>query len=252
MRGMTRTGSNHWSRAHQALRRAPRERGAAGPVGMIAVFLATAVVITLIMLFATGVAQRSILPRLKNRSSEAVPTVPVAPSTAAGNAQQSAPDGEHLSPDQIAAASDSLRALRQQVRLEQLRLQEQVDRLAEVTEEIESAREAANREADERVADLSKVLSSMKPQAAARIMVNLDDETFKRVLDQLNVRQAAKALAYIDPVRVARITEEAAQSAAESASVSSAQTGVQTGAQAGAQPAAPVAAGDGAQGPEER
>mgnify|MGYP006281948247 CR=1 FL=1 len=252
MRGMTRTGSNHWSRAHQALRRAPRERGAAGPVGMIAVFLATAVVITLIMLFATGVAQRSILPRLKNRSSEAVPAVPVAPATATGHVQQSAPDGEHLSPDQIAAASDSLRALRQQVRLEQLRLQEQVDRLAEVTEEIESAREAANREADERVADLSKVLSSMKPQAAARIMVNLDDETFKRVLDQLNVRQAAKALAYIDPVRVARITEEAAQSAAESASVSSAQTGVQTGAQAGAQPAAPAAAGDGAQGPEER
>lgn len=216
MRTSTQSRMSRWSRAAQAQRRAPRERGAAGPVGMLVVFLASAVVITLIMLFATGVAQRSILPRLKNRSSEAVPVTPAASEGATGGAGESAA-GDLASPQQIAAASDSLRALRQQVRLEQLRLQEQVARLAEATDEIESAREAANQEADERVADLSKVISSMKPQAAARIMVNLDDDTFKRVLDELNVRQAAKVLAYIDPVRVARITEDAAQSAADAA-----------------------------------
>ena len=96
-------------------------------------------------------------------------------------------------------------------------MQEQVERLAAATDDIESARGVADRDAEERIAGLAKVYSSMKPQAAARVMVNLDDDTFKRVLDKLSVRQAAKVLAYVDPVRVARITQEAAVSASDRA-----------------------------------
>jgi len=193
------------------LRQAPRERGAAGPLGMLAVFLASTIVITIVMLFATGVAQRGILPRLQNRSSEALSVAPPSVLQAGQAAGDPAPT------DRGPAAADSLRALLQQVRLEEQRMQEQVERLAAATDDIESARGVADRDAEERIAGLAKVYSSMKPQAAARVMVNLDDDTFKRVLDKLSVRQAAKVLAYVDPVRVARITQEAAASASDRA-----------------------------------
>ena len=212
MRTQSRPGiRQRWMSAWDATWRAPRQRGAAGPLGLVAVFIACAVVLTIIMLFATGVAQRGILPRLRNRAATAV-SVEEAPATAAGaRAGASATFEVGSAP----AAIDSLRALKQQVRIEQQRLQERIDRMSEATSQMKEARGIADEDAQKRTADLAKIYSSMKPQSAAMVMVNLDDVTFQKVLAKLNTRQAAKILSFVDPVRVARLTEEQTTPASE-------------------------------------
>jgi len=178
---------------------------------LVAVFVACAVVLTVIMLFATGVAQRGILPRLRNRAATAV-TVEDAPAKA--DAVQAGEDAT-LEVGSAPAAIDSLRALKQQVRIEQQRLQERIDLMAEATTQMTEARDVAEADAEKATADLAKIYSSMKPQSAAMVMVNLDDVTFQKVLAKLNTRQAAKILAYVDPMRVARLTKEQTTPASE-------------------------------------
>ncbi len=183
------------------------ERGAAGLFGMVAVFAAAAVVITVIMLFVTGVAQRGILPRLKGRAERAIPP----------SVEVQALESEiGVGPEGVGTALDSLRALKQQIRVGSQMLDARITDLQQETARLESERTFADRDAEARIAKLAKVYSGMKPEAAARIMIYLDDDTFTKVLNKLNQRQAGKILAYIDPVRVARLTRDAARSTADS------------------------------------
>ncbi len=200
------------------------ERGAAGPLGLVAVFLATAIVLTVAMLFVTGVAQRGILPRVRAKAFRAVPETPEATAPALAAGDRSAPGGEsdrdaHASgqpqPDLTPAQLDSLKALKAQIQTSRVSLD---DRIAEAQQEarrLVEERSQADEEAEQRIKALAKVYSSMKPEAAARVMAHLDDDTFARVLDKVDRRQAAKILTYIDPARVARLTQEAATSLAE-------------------------------------
>jgi flagellar motility protein MotE (MotC chaperone) len=151
------------------------QKGAASIFGLLAIFAATAVVITVVMLLVTGVAQRAILPRLKQRAQQAVPP------------------------------------LRSQVRLEQTALAEQASELEDVIAEWKRLRSVDDTEAAKRIAAMAKLYSNMKPEAAARVLVRLDDETFAKVLAKIDKRQAGKILSLIDPERVARLTERAAQ-----------------------------------------
>jgi flagellar motility protein MotE (MotC chaperone) len=225
------------------LRGAPRgragERGAAGPLGLLAVFVATAIVLTVVLLFVTGVAQQGILPRIRARAlrvaqpevadstaSQAAETAghaaadhPAAagagapsehaPAVGSGAVGEGAPGaGAGLAGDQ--AGADSLRTLREQIRVGRQALDERIAAVQEESALAAQQRAQADEESERRLRTLAKVYSSMKPEAAARVMASLDDTTFARVLQKLDKRQAAKVLALIDPERVARLTQEAA------------------------------------------
>ena len=182
------------------------QRGTANVLGLLAVLAATAVVITVVMLLVTGVAQRSILPRLKSRAEQAVPeATEVSPTIQEVVARTSV--GEPVA----TSAADSLRALRSQLRLEQDRLAERESELQQAISEWRLLREADEGDVATRIAALAKIYSSMKPEAAARVLVRLDDETFERVLAKIDKRQAGKILSLIDPERVARLTRRASR-----------------------------------------
>lgn len=217
------------------------ERGAAGPLGLLAVFVATAMVLTVILLFVTGVAQQGILPRIRARAlrvtqpeaadstaSQAKAATEHAAAGAQGAADGGAP-GEHLQAtgqgasgpigrDSLAGAgqasdlaeADSLRSLRDHIRVSRQALDERVAAVQQQAALAAQQRAQTDEASERRLRTLAKVYSSMKPEAAARVMASLDDTTFARVLQKLDRRQAAKILALIDPERVARLTQEAA------------------------------------------
>ncbi len=186
-----------------------RESGQASALGMLAIFAAAAFLITLIMLFATGVAQRSLLPRLRGKARRAIPEQQ-APPAVGTEAASTTPESFKVQVSEVFVA-DSLRALRRQIQTEKAELDRKIAELRALRDEIRSERHRAEAVANERVAQLAKIFSGMKPQGAARIMAMLDDETFTKVLGQLNKKQAAKVLQYIDPARVARLTQDAAR-----------------------------------------
>lgn len=193
------------------------ERGAAGPLGLLAVFVATAIVLTLVMLFVSGIAQRALIPRIRARAFRAAPPVaetikPVAPETPiVETPAEMVAEGV----DSSTAGLDSLRALEHQIRMGRESLDQRIERQQAEAQRLINQRVGADADARRRITNLAKIYSSMKPEAAARVMAQLDDETFVLVLQKLNQRQAAKILVFIDPTRVARLTEEAATSIAE-------------------------------------
>jgi len=182
------------------------QRGTTSILGLLAVFAATAIVLTGVMLFATGVAQRTLIPRLKQRAAGAVPPAPRTPEVETAAAAPSPQVSAHGVP------IDSLRVLRAQLGVEQERLAAQSAALRELLDQWAAAQAAAADETSERIAGLAKVYSTMKPEAAARVMVRLEDEVFEQVFRQLDKRQAGKILAFIDPERVARMTQRVASS----------------------------------------
>jgi flagellar motility protein MotE (MotC chaperone) len=211
------------------------ERGAAGPLGLLAVFVATAMVLTVVLLFVTGVAQQGILPRVRARALRALNPVPADSTAAQTQGQESAtqeastsaePQSAEAAPEAGGAPAggaapalsqaqlDSLRTLNDQIRVGRESLEDRISTVHQEAVRLEQERSAADEEADRRLKTLAKVYSSMKPEAAARVMASLDDTTFARVLSQLDRRQAAKVLALLDPERVARLTQEAATSVA--------------------------------------
>jgi flagellar motility protein MotE (MotC chaperone) len=181
------------------------QRGASSILGLLAIFAATAVLLTVVMLFATGVAQRTLIPRLQQRAESAVPPVPAPTAEAEPLAGAAETPAEPAAP-----AVDSLRILRSQLRLEEERLELQAAAVRDLLDEWTAQREALDAESAQRVAEMAKVYSGMKPAAAAAVLVRLDDEVFEQVLAQLDKRQAGKILAQIDPARVARLTQRMA------------------------------------------
>ncbi|MFH1144396.1 MAG: hypothetical protein V1774_07640 [Candidatus Eisenbacteria bacterium] len=184
------------------------QHGSTSLWGLLATFAATAVVITIGMLFVTGVAQRTILPRLKQRAANAVPVavVPAADSSALLVA------GSPAAPAAAPGAIDSLRALREQMQLEQEQMEQTEADLRSTISAWESQRQEADTQADGRLRDLAKIYGNMKPEAAARVMARLDDHTFERVFARIEKRQAAKILSLLDPERAAQLARRAANS----------------------------------------
>ena len=183
------------------------ERGAANFFGMLAIFCATALLIAVLMLFVTGVAQRSIIPRLKARSQRAVPELVSAPEVVSKEVD--------ISALATSAQLDSLRALKQQVRIEQEALEQRITNIQIEAADLMSKRQGADEETSAKITKMAKIYSGMKPQAAAGVMSYLDDVTFMRVFTKIKPAQASKIMSYSDPVRMARLTKEAATSVAE-------------------------------------
>jgi flagellar motility protein MotE (MotC chaperone) len=185
------------------------QRGSVSIFGLLAVFAATSVLLTAVILFATGIAQNAIIPRLKARAEEA-------PQPAASEAAEPEARGEAAVPVLGGGMeADSLRAVRMQVKLEQEQLAARTAELQAAMAEWKAKQQTLDAEAAKRVAALAKVYSSMKPEAAARVLMRLDDATFEQVLAKLDKRQAGKILALIDPERMARLTQQAAQTPVE-------------------------------------
>jgi flagellar motility protein MotE (MotC chaperone) len=185
------------------------ERGAAGILGILAVFMATAVLMLFVMLFVTGVAQRQILPRMQLRAEQAAPPLPSGDS--ADTTRIEASPGV-AKPAWSPATIDSLRALKQQIRIQKQALDARITEMNTAAERLERERTLADDERDAEISEMAKVYANMKPLAAAQVMAHLDDKTFKLVFDKLNKRQAAKIMAFIDPARIARLTKQASVS----------------------------------------
>ena len=73
-------------------------------------------------------------------------------------------------------------------------------------EEIEAQQKAAEAAERKRVSKLARLYNEMKPEAAADIMVDLDDEIAIAVLQKMDEAQAAKILAALEPGQSARLT----------------------------------------------
>lgn len=203
------------------------ERGEAGALGVLVVFLASAVVLTGVMLFVTGVAQKGILPRVKARALRGIPEQTGPEAAVAGVQPETtsvqvmpipAEPGEVVEVEWSAGQLDSLRALKQQIRVGQEAMDARIAEIRREAARLEEERTIADKAAARRISNLAKIYSSMKPEAAARIMVHLDDETFTLVFNKINSRQAAKIFVFVDPARIARLTRMAATSATEQGS----------------------------------
>ena len=73
-------------------------------------------------------------------------------------------------------------------------------------EEIEKQQKEEEAAERKRVSKLARLYNEMKPEAAADIMVDLDDEIAVAVLQKMDESQAAKVLAALDPGQSARLT----------------------------------------------
>ena len=66
---------------------------------------------------------------------------------------------------------------------------------------------SAQNEEQKRVSKLARLYNEMKPDAAAKIMADLDDEIAVAVLQKMDIGQAAKVMASFDPEQSARLTK---------------------------------------------
>lgn len=177
------------------------QRGSASIVGLLVVFAATSMLLTVVILFATGIAQETILPRLRARAASAAPVLP---------APVEAPAAEAAAQTGGSAQADSLRALRAQLRIEQEELAARTAALEQRISDWQALQEEQDASDAQRIAGMARIYSSMKPEAAARVLVRLDDATFEQVVAKLDKRAAGKILALIDPDRVARLVHSSA------------------------------------------
>lgn len=125
-------------------------------------------------------------------------------------------------------AREEERLARERQELEKLK-KEVAGRIAElkkvqaVLEEL-VATEKGQRQA--RILKLVKVLSNMRPDAAAKVITKLDDQMSVEIFSRMGARQAGKVMAALDPRKAARISvlltrqqeaDKAAKVAAEAA-----------------------------------
>jgi len=59
----------------------------------------------------------------------------------------------------------------------------------------------------DRVIKLSRVYEAMRPEDAAAIVAQLDDQTVRVILDNMNERQAARLMGALPPDRAVEIAE---------------------------------------------
>ena len=74
-------------------------------------------------------------------------------------------------------------------------------------EEIEKQMKEREAQEKKRVSKLARVYNEMKPQQAAEVMKDLDDDLSVAILQKMDESQAAKTLAAMDADQSARLTK---------------------------------------------
>lgn len=89
---------------------------------------------------------------------------------------------------------------------EKTKLLASIEQLTGEVTALKGAKESASKTTDN-TKELAQYYREMKPEAAVKIMNNLDDNTIVAILPYLEKEQAAKILALMDSVRAASITQ---------------------------------------------
>jgi hypothetical protein len=174
------------------------QRGSGNLFGFLIVLLASSATVFVGMMFATGVAQRGVLPRMRNVMKKPPPPAEM-------------PAAKPPAPPSVvwrAAEAGSLSVVRQRLEEEARRLEEEMARLRAALEaraaEIRKVREETDPE--KRIQQMAKIYAGMKPADAARVLMGLDDAEAELLLTRLPARQASRILGNLDPRRAARLT----------------------------------------------
>jgi flagellar motility protein MotE (MotC chaperone) len=154
------------------------------------------------VLFLTGLAQREIIPRIRERADRAVAmATKKAPPPAENKASLAVP-----SDSLPQSGADSLEALRTQVETQRQFLERQKQDLTRMRGSIDSLVGGYEARQGAELKRQAKLLAGMKAEEAARILQAMDDATVSALLARMNARAAALVLPKLDASRVARLT----------------------------------------------
>lgn len=90
---------------------------------------------------------------------------------------------------------------------EEQRLAFQRDSLSQVRRELELLITQREQGTQERIQKLAKIYDSMRPETAAPILEQLDEQIIVQIMSEMQERQVAKVLAEIDPITAADIIQ---------------------------------------------
>lgn len=170
--------------------------GKGSGAGMLPAILAVSVggflVLTAGSLFATGIAQRELWPRLKARLQAETARV-------TGKAPSAAPADSSFTE----SPEDSLRALRAQVETQRRLLEAEREELVRARTGIDSVMNRFAEAQGTEAARQARLLAKMDPRAAGAILARMDDAGLRAVLLRMPDKAASKVLAVLDPERVA-------------------------------------------------
>jgi flagellar motility protein MotE (MotC chaperone) len=197
-----------------------RGQEGSSPIGSIlGTLIGGGILLVVLALFMTGLAQREILPRIKQRAENTMARAAAAvkpgkkgaaadsTGAAVGGATSGSVAGDSTATTQ--AQRDSLQALSVQLETQKSFLAGQEAELKKMRAGMDSLGGKSPAVDDAARKKQAKLLAAMKPAEAARVLSAMDDETVAMLLDVMNAKAAAKVMAQLDAVRVARLTTRA-------------------------------------------
>lgn len=177
-----------------------RRRGQAGMGTIPAFFLISIsafVVFLVAAMFVTGVAQRYLIPILKQKAVGL-----------ANRLEGRAPVQPALVDSSTSEAPDSLRSLLTQIETERTRLDEEKLELRSLRGSIDSVVVEFRSRQNAEAARQAVLFAKMQPEDAALIMQGLDDPALNAVLTRMTPKAASRVMAKLDPARLARLAME--------------------------------------------
>ncbi|MFN0150877.1 MAG: magnesium transporter MgtE N-terminal domain-containing protein [bacterium] len=186
---------------------APAKKKESGASGLVLLTSSFVVVLTG-MMFATGTAQRTALPRLREMAAH-LPFVKAAPADSMGAANDSSAVSAGGAPAANAAwsaVSDSVAMLEERLAMAIAEIESSQappgdEAAPQVAIEAAEAAAQADPGAARDLARLVKVLDAMKPAEAARILNAVDNDLAVDAIRKLKERQAGKVLALMEPTK---------------------------------------------------
>ena len=159
-------------------------------ISAFAVFLVAA-------MFVTGVAQRYLIPILKQKAVGLVDKV-----------ERRGPAPPVAGDSAVVAAPDSLRGLLTQIDTERARLEEEKLELRALRGSIDSVVVEFRNRQNAEAARQAVLFAKMLPEDAAQIMQALDDAALNAVLARMTPKAASRVMSKLDPARLARLAME--------------------------------------------
>jgi flagellar motility protein MotE (MotC chaperone) len=180
---------------------------------LIGVAFGSAVAFFIAALFATGIAQKRLLPRIQERIQAIHAENPVETGAGApGQVPAGAAGGPQAETAQTrterTAERDSLDALLFRIETQRGFLQEQELELTGLRGSIDSLLARFETVQNEKVARQAKLFAGMGPDDAAKVLSAMDDTSLQAILGKMNVRAASQVMAALDPRRLARLSME--------------------------------------------
>ena len=176
------------------------ERGMSTLVTLLSILIGGGLVMFVAALFATGLAQKRLLPILVERVDAILEPLPLVGGSDAEEVEDSPVFG--------ATAPDSVEALVTQLETHRVFLGRQRDDLIGMRADLDSLALHFQITQSEEVTRQAKLFAGMGDVEAAKILRNVDDATLVAILRKMNSRAAAKVMAELDPRRLARLSME--------------------------------------------